>query len=778
MLNSSYVLLDNSASPRGCAVRQALSSFWQWYYQSSSSYNAIMGSYITATIPSLTRTQLGLLNTLQANLLCMDQPLNATSATTTEVVRSTVTMVGPQRLSVAMTANGEFYSSNNSDVQFAYKNQLSATAMQLAQQSATVLPFYYPDNVNTTATPIDTARFRVLPTLITSIVYTHNLQLSATVTLNSTVELVIDFATVLRIIAGNITDWHDPRILALNPVLAIVLDSSPAPITFVFACLNPVTGWPLFEAISEVRSALAAVDADVFSAEMECASIGVFNAFATCQTLPGTRWLLANGEVAIPALVSNTIGSIGYSMDNTNVLGNGKFAIQYPYRQSDGTLQPVVRHSNPDGLLACARSGFDAATLSIDVAAAALSTDDCYPASQVVLTQVPNSYADDDVQVGVVTVEALQWLYSTSALDAYGDANMIVRTAAVSAIQSALLNAVHSVTDADGDPLIRLPITWTLTQAIGGVTLLLASLGGALTVVAMAVTSRYSSHPVFRSSSPLFMLVWFLGLLHITGAIVTLGLTQTNASCIAFTWCTQLGFTLVFAPLFAKAYRIYRIFGRRKLKVVKLTNRKLLVAVGITFAIDAVYVAVWNSVAPPTVVTTVQFVATSTGAGNAQQYDYPMCSYAGQSSSFFVAEAVIKLAMLAIGVMLAFGTRQVNSQFNESKSIGICIYNLVFAIGLIVPIMLLVDAVGDTYTLLLLFCLAEILYFTLCVLFLPKLLAFPSGASSGRRRCQCEQQQYQPLHVGRLLVLIVHSAQLASLDAAVHRSARAASGRG
>ena len=689
-----------------------------------------MQSFIAVTIPDLTRTQLNLLNTIQTNLHCNNHLLNATTGvtlTSTTATLPTVALTGPERLRLPMTAYGDFRSATDGDVLFTYESQISTAAMQQAQQTPTVLPFFYLDEINSTLTPIDTTTHFVLPSFLTSIVYAHNLQLSHTVTLNSSIELVIDSASIMRIISGNISDWHDSRLIALNPILSHLLDSNPAPITFVFACINSKSGWPLYQALNNIVSAQAPYDIDLQDALGECDAKGIFEAWLTCGSVPGTRWLTVNQEVAIPALVLNNVGAIGYMMDATSVLGNGKFALKYPYydpNNQDGKMVQTVRHSNPNGLMACAESGFDADTLTIDIAAAGLADSDCYPVSQVVVTQVPLSYPNNLAQLGVETLEALQWLYSTDELDAYATANMIIRTTSIPAIQSPLLATLHTITDADDVPLLHLPLTWRLTPAIGGLSMALAVLAGVLTVAAMVVTVRYASHPVFRSSSPSFMLISFTGLLVLCAAMLQLSLVQTNGVCAAFTWCTQMGFTLIFAPLFSKAYRIYRIFGRRKLKVVKLTNRKLLAGVAAAIIADIIYLIVWHAVAPPTVITIPQFTTPASGAGGLITTFYGTCAYADASSHFFQAVAVGKLLMLAAGVMLAFGTRQVTSQFNESKIIGFCIYNLVFAIGIIIPILLVINAIGDTANLLLLFLLAEITYTTLGLLFVPKLLSF------------------------------------------------------
>ena len=164
--------------------------------------------------------------------------------------------------------------------------------------------------------------------------------------------------------------------------------------------------------------------------------------------------------------------------------------------------------------------------------------------------------------------------------------------------------------------------------------------------------------------------------------------------------------------------RIYRIFGRRKLQVVKLSNARLLRAFLLILAGDVLYLIVWQAVAPMSAVD-------STALEADQRYHvYRQCSYAASPTSLhlFTASAVIKLSWLAVGVLLAFSTRQVRDTFNESKSVGLVIYNVVFSLGLIIPLILFIDARGDTLSMLLTFCLLWITFFSLAILFLPKLV--------------------------------------------------------
>ena len=289
--------------------------------------------------------------------------------------------------------------------------------------------------------------------------------------------------------------------------------------------------------------------------------------------------------------------------------------------------------------------------------------------AQVVYAYIPRDYAASQAVVGLDVVESLQWMYGTSALDDWANSTMFVRTTQLSVVQSALITALQSVTS-DGSTLLKPPITWKLSTSIRVAGIVLASLGLLLTVVAALIVVWHRQHAVFRSAAPVLLLVSFVGLLHVFTAILFLVTPPTSFSCSALDWCIQLGATLVLSPILAKAWRIWQIFGRRKLHVVRLSNRKLLLAIAAATACDLIILAAWYSTSLPSVGTTSQFVSTGGTLNLVQETDYPSCSYDGQSQKFFAAECVIKSAALVAGVLLAFSTRRVTGQFNESKSGG------------------------------------------------------------------------------------------------------------
>ena len=588
VLTVEYLLLHNDYSPRGCEVRNAVLAFWLWFYEKRSSYSSIAANFVVLATPSLVQQQLAITATLTSAITCNGAPLNASQSSST----NTVQMYAPSRISQQLASLNDFYlgTSNITDATLNLQSTTSDQSLTNANNGAGLGFYIEAEITNSTVTPQDTTDNYILPSFLTSIVYTYNFQLSSTVTINSSIELVIDFDCILRIIGGNISDWHDPRLVALNPILATILDDNPAPTTFIIACVGSALLSPIYNAIGGIIGQASALDAELQLLFYGTLTNGVYNAFESCSYLPGVKWQFATQEQSIPALVSNVPGAIGYAMDVSSDKA-GQLAMMYPLvvDAATGITVHTKRHSTPDALIACADSGFDAKTLTIDVATAASIDSDCWPMTQVVYGQIPHVYPIEQGMTALATMDFLEWVYTEDALDTYAYSNMFIRTSDVPAIQSALITALASVTTSDGNPLIRLPITWTPNTALLAVTFVLALLAGFLTLLAMAVTIRYHKDAVFRSSSPLFMLVSFFGLLHLSAALVMLTLPANELVCGSFTASLQVGFTLLFAPLFAKAYRIYRIFGRRKLKVVKLSSRRMLLCVALVVLCDAMY---------------------------------------------------------------------------------------------------------------------------------------------------------------------------------------------
>jgi hypothetical protein len=89
---------------------------------------------------------------------------------------------------------------------------------------------------------------------------------------------------------------------------------------------------------------------------------------------------------------------------------------------------------------------------------------------------------------------------------------------------------------------------------------LAAGLGAALTLACLGALFALRNHPLIRYSSPLFLAVIGLGGLAAFAAVFPLAHPESPGACQSLPWLLTLGFACLFAPLFAKTYRLAMVF--------------------------------------------------------------------------------------------------------------------------------------------------------------------------------------------------------------------------
>ena len=141
---------------------------------------------------------------------------------------------------------------------------------------------------------------------------------------------------------------------------------------------------------------------------------------------------------------------------------------------------------------------------------------------------------------------------------------------------------------------------------------------------------------------------------------------------------------------------------------------------------EVVYLWIWQGVAPMAV-----FVSQQTESDQ-RQHEYQQCSFSASKTStyFFVASIVTKAVWLCLGALLAFSTRSVSDAFNESKVVALQIYNVIFSVGLIAPLITLTSAIGDALTTLLVFAITWVSFLCMLILFVPKIVAVRAAQSA------------------------------------------------
>ena len=370
---------------------------------------------------------------------------------------------------------------------------------------------------------------------------------------------------------------------------------------------------------------------------------------------------------------------------------------------------------------------------------------------------------------GLNALQYLRWLFTAVEVDTATSSVNVIRLSSLSPdVQAAYIQALDNVL-CDGSPLlITLPTIWYVNSAMSTGSGSICFIAAILCLCCIVYLPLYRNHPVIRSSSPQFLSMSLLGVIVLLAGTIVLVQPPSFYSCSALAWLWSFGFSLTFAPLFAKTWRIYRIFGRRKLSVVKLSNRKLSVLVLAILTLDLILMSIWQALSPlqPYITTTY------TGSNPVVQNEYNQCGVDDSGRTMLALVAVSKGVLLVFAALMAFTTRKVSSTFNESSGIALAIYNVLFCISIIAPIILVIHAIGDMLVLLLLFLGIWVSGFTATILFVPKLLHIHGSNAqvvnaAGISR-ESSSDQYSFLSMAQLSTVPVLTAYIAALKSHLH----------
>jgi heme/copper-type cytochrome/quinol oxidase subunit 4 len=144
------------------------------------------------------------------------------------------------------------------------------------------------------------------------------------------------------------------------------------------------------------------------------------------------------------------------------------------------------------------------------------------------------------------------------------------------AIRAAAQRRLQAVTCEDETILVTLPVDHRITQPIESAALAITILGACVVALILCFLYFFHLRSAIKASSPLFLLATLTGILFmfISGALLTKEY-PTDITCGSGWWLANLGFTLTFGPLFVKCWRIYKIFMRKEMTVVRLTDANL-----------------------------------------------------------------------------------------------------------------------------------------------------------------------------------------------------------
>ena len=234
---------------------------------------------------------------------------------------------------------------------------------------------------------------------------------------------------------------------------------------------------------------------------------------------------------------------------------------------------------------------------------------------------------------------------------------------------------------------------------------------------------------VVRAAQPFFLVMICIGTLILASTIFPLSIddenhsqSETDAACMAVPWCLSFGFAITFSALFAKTWRVNKIFNHMSgLTVVKVSTGDVLAPTAGLILANAITLICWTAISP---LKYERRDHDGTDDWNRIISTYGTCTSDDGTKGwvpYLVVLIVINFSILLFALKQAYEARSVSVAFSESRYITLVMILIlqVFVIG--IPLLFLVfDQPRDYYVvwlcLIFVSCLAILL-----LIFVPKL---------------------------------------------------------
>jgi len=233
----------------------------------------------------------------------------------------------------------------------------------------------------------------------------------------------------------------------------------------------------------------------------------------------------------------------------------------------------------------------------------------------------------------------------------------------------------RSLLETEPEPQELSEVAIALGQCLAGIGIIWAA-GNAVALVIARNMGELKSASVFFS----LLAVGGVGLMML-GPLLLLNNSLSDIKCGFAEWFVVIGFSLTYGSLFAKLYRLYKIFTTRSLVVPRLGNRKLLFILLFLLFVDVVLLIVDSATNQRLRMSTFEASIPSaidlvTGE---RIYQWSFCSFNLDDASIVIL-LVVKCVLIVLGAYMAFAIRQVDRRFSSTAALGWCFYNMFLTI--------------------------------------------------------------------------------------------------
>ena len=198
------------------------------------------------------------------------------------------------------------------------------------------------------------------------------------------------------------------------------------------------------------------------------------------------------------------------------------------------------------------------------------------------------------------------------------------------------------------------------------------------------------------------------------------GSEVTTSSCHMKVWFGHLAFAFAFMSLCIKTWRVHRIVNNATMKRVKISNNDVIRIVFIVAFMFSIYLLIYSAVGWPNQSINV------VDLGKLQEQYTPICI--ATYNEFATTLYVIEGCLLVVGGRYCWLTRDVPDSINDSKSISLATYVIIFISAIVFCLVFLIDLDGNVKETIVCFGFSFATLRSVSFLFVPKMLMIWEGA--------------------------------------------------
>jgi len=224
-------------------------------------------------------------------------------------------------------------------------------------------------------------------------------------------------------------------------------------------------------------------------------------------------------------------------------------------------------------------------------------------------------------------------------------------------------------------------------------------LGVIVNAIIIILLFKFGRHKAVRATQPVMVILMSCGGVLLCVSNLTFLGEPTKAVCIGRVIFFNLAFDSVFAILWAKIYRVNRLFaGVKKLKKVVIKQSEMIVAAFGLILIDAIILIIWAAVDPP-VPRVMREVFVNLPAAGVGSLTVVEC--ASENSIYSDLTLLYKVFLILSACALVFGAKRVPASYVEHRFIIFSAYNTAVFSGVV---LLLTSSSDDPSTAFMIHC--------------------------------------------------------------------------